>query len=293
MLVDPAGAAGRAHAWLRLLRPTHWTKNVFVFAPLLFSRAFVEPDAVRAALLTFTYFSLACSAIYVFNDLLDVDNDRRHPTKRLTRPLAAGHIPLAQARVAFALLLAVAVTGWLVVPRAMPVIVFYLLLNLAYTTRLKRMPVVDLFTIAAGFVARVYAGSEAIDIRLSMWMFMTTLCLALYLAAIKRREELRSWGEAARPVLRTYTVPMLDKFALMAAISAFVFYGLFVALVRPELALSVPFVLFGFFRYWYVVESGHAGESPTDLLLTDRPLQLTLLLWLTVSAAGLLGWVKA
>jgi 4-hydroxybenzoate polyprenyltransferase len=164
------------------------------------------------------------------------------------------------------------------------VILGYLLLNLAYTFVLKHQPVLDIFTIALGFVLRVYAGAMALSVPVSGWMFVTTLCLALYLASIKRRQELSSNGSESREVLRHYSITLVDRYAEMSAIGALLFYSLFVITGRPELIISIPLVLYGLFRYWFVVEQG-GGESPTDALLTDWQLMLVALLW-----AGACAW---
>ena len=162
----------------------------------------------------------------------------------------------------------------------------YLLLNQAYTFVLKHQPVVDIFTIAIGFVLRVYAGAMALAVPMSSWMFVTTLCLALYLAAVKRRQELSQSGSEGRQVLEKYSLGLIDRYAEMAATGALVFYSMFVMSSRPELVATVPLVLFGLFRYWYVVEQG-GGESPTDALLADWQLLVCVLLWVAVCAWAL------
>jgi len=170
------------------------------------------------------------------------------------------------------------VAGWYA-PALMLVILAYLLLNLAYTLVLKHQPVLDIFTIAIGFVLRVYAGARALAVPVSAWMFVTTLCLALYLAAVKRRQELRHCGSESRLVLARYSEALVERYAEMAATGALVFYSMFVMAARPQLVLTVPLVLFGLFRYWYVVDELELGESPTDVLLTDGQLLVTLTLW--------------
>ena len=155
----------------------------------------------------------------------------------------------------------------------------YLALNLAYSVALKHVPVVDLFALAMSFLLRVYAGGIALGVPVSFWMFVTTLSVALYLAALKRRQELVLQADA-RPVLTGYTVELLDDYAMLAAASAFVFYGQFVYTIRPALLPTVPLVLFGFFRYRYLVEACGEGESPTDTFLADPFLVATALLWL-------------
>jgi 4-hydroxybenzoate polyprenyltransferase len=264
---------------IKLMRPKQWVKNGFVLAPLVFSGAFLDLHAVSQVLWAFLFFCVASSATYIVNDLRDIEHDRLHPKKSKTRPLAAGIVSVPLALMLLACLYAVLIWGWFVSPKVIMVIAAYLLLNVAYTFVLKHEPVVDIFTIAIGFVLRVYAGAMALDVPVSSWMFITTLCLALYLAAVKRRQELSQSGTEGRKVLEKYTVALVDRYAEMAATGALVFYSMFVMSAKPELAITVPLVLFGLFRYWYVVEALDGGESPTDALLADWQLLLTVVLW--------------
>lgn len=263
----------------RLMRPKQWAKNGFVLAPLVFSGLFLDAGAVTHALLGVLLFCVASSATYVINDIHDIESDRRHPKKSGTRPLAAGIVSVPAALVLLAGLYAVLVWGWFVAPKVLLVVVAYLVLNLAYTFVLKYQPVVDIFTIAIGFVLRVYAGAMALDVPVSSWMFITTLCLALYLAAVKRRQELSQSGIEGRKVLEKYSVALVDRYAEMSATSALLFYSMFVMSAKPELVITVPLVLFGLFRYWFVVEALDGGESPTDALMADWQLLLTVVFW--------------
>lgn len=271
---------------IKLMRPRQWLKNGFVLAPLVFSGAFLDGQAVSAALLATVLFCLASSATYVVNDLHDIERDRRHPSKSLSRPLACGQVSRSAALTLLAVLYALLLSSWWLVPAVIQVIAAYLLLNLAYTFVLKHQPIVDIFTIAIGFVLRVYAGAMALAVPMSSWMFVTTLCLALYLAAVKRRQELSQSGSEGRQVLEKYSLGLIDRYAEMAATGALVFYSMFVMSSRPELVATVPLVLFGLFRYWYVVEQG-GGESPTDALLADWQLLVCVLLWVAVCAWAL------
>lgn len=263
-----------------LLRPRQWVKNAFVLAPLIFSGEFLHPAAVAHALLATLLFSVAASATYIVNDIQDIERDRRHPTKSKTRPLAAGVVSRWQAILLLAGLYGGLIWGYFVQPGVVQVIAGYLALNLLYTYVLKHQPVVDIFTIAIGFVLRVYAGAQALDVPVSPWMFVTTLCLALYLASAKRRQELALSGAGGRKVLERYTVALVDRYAEMSATGALVFYSLFVISARPGMVATIPFVLFGLFRYWYVIEALDGGESPTDALLSDWQLALTVLFWI-------------
>jgi 4-hydroxybenzoate polyprenyltransferase len=267
------------------MRPKQWVKNFFVLAPLVFSGEFLNSDAVGRALLAMWLFCLASSATYIVNDMRDIERDRLHPKKSKTRPLAAGLVPVPMGFALLAALYAALAAGWFAAPKVVLVIAAYLALNLAYTFALKHQPVVDIFTIAIGFVLRVYAGAVALAVPVSAWMFVTTLCLALYLAAVKRRQELSQSGTEGREVLEKYSVALVDRYAEMSATGALVFYSLFVMSARPELVVTIPLVLFGLFRYWYVVEELEGGESPTDALLADGYLLLAVALWV-----GACGW---
>ncbi|GIX35567.1 MAG: decaprenyl-phosphate phosphoribosyltransferase [Lysobacteraceae bacterium] len=271
---------------IKLMRPRQWVKNGFVLAPLLFSGKFLDEGAVKHALFAALLFSIASSAIYIINDLHDIEHDRRHPKKSKTRPLAAGIVSVPAAMILLAALCVVLAWSWFLTPRVVMVIAAYLMLNLAYTFVLKHQPVVDIFTIAIGFVLRVYAGAMALDVPVSSWMFVTTLCLALYLAAVKRRQELTQSGTEGRKVLEKYSVSLVNRYAEMSATGALLFYSMFVMSAKPGLVITVPLVLFGLFRYWFMVENLGGGESPTDALLADWQLLLTVVLWVATC-----GWV--
>ena len=271
-----------------LLRPKQWIKNGFVLAPLVFAGEFLNAMAIKQALFATLLFCLASSATYIVNDIRDIERDRQHPRKSKSRPLAAGMLSVPTALGLLLVLYGALIFGWWLAPRVLYVILAYLLLNLAYTFVLKHQPVVDIFTIAIGFVLRVYAGAMALDVPVSGWMFVTTLCLALYLAAVKRRQELSQNGSEGRKVLEKYSVSLVDRYAEMAATGALVFYSMFVMSAKPQLVITVPLVLFGLFRYWYVVEELEGGESPTDALLADWQLLLTVTLW--VAACGWALW---
>ncbi|MBK9441145.1 MAG: decaprenyl-phosphate phosphoribosyltransferase [Comamonadaceae bacterium] len=264
------------------MRPKQWVKNGFVLAPLVFAGEFLDRYAVSQTLFAALLFCIASSASYIVNDIHDMERDRLHPKKSQARPLANGAISVKPALVLLGALYAILVWGWFVSPRVVQVIAVYLVVNLAYTYVLKQEPVLDIFTIAFGFVLRVYAGATALSVPVSSWMFVTTLCLALYLAAVKRRQELLQSGADGRQVLQKYSVSLVDRYAEMSATGALVFYGMFVMSAKPQLVVTVPIVLFGLFRYWYVVEALDGGESPTDALLSDWLLLVSVLLWVTV-----------
>lgn len=262
-----------------LMRPKQWVKNIFVFAPLLFTGGFLNYASFSKALIAALLFCVASSATYIINDIHDVEHDRKHPKKSHTRPLASGKVKVPQAIGLLLILYCVLVLGYFSEPKVVLVILAYLALNVAYTFALKHQPVIDIFCIALGFVLRVYAGAMALTVPVSSWMFVTTLCLALYLAAVKRRQELLKSGTEGRKVLAFYSVGLVDRYAQMSAIGALLFYSLFVMTARPEMVITIPFVLYGLFRYWFIVETLEGGESPTDALLFDWQLLLTVIIW--------------
>lgn len=269
---------------LALLRPKQWIKNLFVLSPLVFSGRLTDTSAIIEAAIATLFFCIASSTIYIINDYHDIEKDRLHPVKSKTRPLASGAVSKPAAIVLCLALASFLFIAGYQLTAAIPIIALYFFINLLYTFYLKHEPVIDIFTIATGFVLRVYAGAMAINIEVSTWMFVTTLCLALFLASVKRKKELTGVGTAGRKVLSRYSVELVDKYAEMSAMGALIFYSLFVVSERPELAVTIPFVIFGLFRYWYAVELLDKGESPTDALYSDWQLGLTVLSWAATCA---------
>ena len=285
--VAPRSSLAQIRGMFALLRPRQWVKNVFVFAPLIFAGEFLKLQSIEKVALAALIFCVASSATYILNDLTDIERDRRHPKKSKSRPLASGLVSVTQAITLLLILYVTLLAAWFVMSAVLYVVLGYLLLNLAYTFVLKHQPVIDIFTIAIGFVLRVYAGAMALSVPVSSWMFVTTLCLALYLAAVKRGQELASNGSDSREVLQHYTPALIDRYAEMAATGALLFYSLFVMTARPEMVMTIPLVLYGLYRYWFIVESKDCGESPTDALLGDWQLLLTVAIWGVVSAVSI------
>ncbi len=270
-------------ALIILMRPYQWVKNCFVFAPLVFTGKFLEFDAVVDAVIAFVLFSLTASGVYIVNDIKDIEADKAHPRKRKTRPLAAGWLQPRQAIVLMVLLYGLLAVGCTFYPQLIVVLLLYVVINGFYTFVLKFLPVVDIFCIAIGFVLRVYAGAAVLSVPVSGWMFITTLCLALFLASIKRKQELAYTKSGSRKVLEYYTTDLIDKYAEMSGTAALLFYSLFVLTVNQRMVYSVPLVIYGIFRYWYVVDIDGLGESPTKVLLTDIHLIATVLFWIGVN----------
>ncbi len=280
---------------LQLLRPRQWVKNAFVLAPLLFSGQLLIPGAVLRATFALVLFCALASAVYVFNDIVDVDADRAHPTKR-NRPIAAGLVSVGQARVTAAVLAVSGLSIAFALGRSLGLVALsYLLLNIAYSLRLKHMVLLDVFSIATFFVLRLVAGSVAIEVTASVWLILCGGLLALFLGFAKRRHELVLLGPASashRGVLARYSTPFLDQVSsiiLAVTIVCYIMYTLDSATARlggPMLTYSAGFVLFGVLRYLHLIHT-RADGNPTDVLLTDRALLITSLSWALYCAAVL------
>ena len=282
--------------WVRLLRPKQWAKNSFVIAPLLFSGLFLQPASILRALAAFVLFCLLASGVYCWNDVADRAADLNHPVKR-NRPIARGTISPRAGLLAGAVLISAAVAGsWLIAPAFGIVTLAYLALNVLYTRVLKSLVILDVFAIAAFFVLRLLAGVAAIDVRPSVWLLLCGGLLALYIGFAKRRHELAILGADSsghRSVLEHYDVALLDQMSvilLSVTVVSYIMYTLTsqtAAQVGTEtLSYSTVFVLYGMFRYLYLVHGSGKGGDPTDTLLTDRALLIDVALWL-----GYCGWV--
>lgn len=278
----PAGAdpgPPRRLALARLTRPRQWIKNGLVLAPLVFAGLARDPASVRLALGAALLFTLASAMVYVVNDLADLERDRLHPRKRHTRPLAAGRVSVRAARALWAALAAAVAAGALLRPAVAPPLAAFVALNLAYSLGLKRVPVVDVLCVAAGYLLRVYAGAAAVGVPLSVWMAATTLGLSVFLVAGKRAVELAGSGAAGRPVLDRYSARPLAWTAHAAAAASLGGYAAYVLTVRPVLLPTIALVAFGMGRYAWLVYARGRGESPEDAFWDDPPLLATVLAW--------------
>lgn len=276
---------------VKLLRPKQWVKNCFIFVPLIFRGLAFDSLSFFNACFAFVLFCIAASAVYVLNDIYDKEFDQKHPVKSKERPIASGKISIRFAFYILGFLYLILLAQVWFFPELFKVLLIYILLNFAYTFVFKHQPVIDIFIIAVGFVLRVVAGAVAIAVQTSSWMLITTLCLALYMAAIKRRQEIlvhNIYSEKSgkhkktRHVLEKYNRSLLNRYAEISGVSAFIFYSMYVFIKQPDLILSIPFVIFGLFRYWFVVENQYGGESPTDLVLSDWQLMLSIICWVAV-----------
>jgi len=277
-------------AFIKTMRPRQWTKNVLIFAALVFDRQ-LTPSHLPEILRTFAGFVIFClvsGLVYVVNDIADVEADRHHPQKRL-RPIASGKLPLTFAwGIGIGLALVLFPVSYLLSPAFAGVALGYFVLNLAYSKWLKHIPLLDVFAIALGFVLRVVAGITLIKVaRFSPWLYVVTTLFSLYLGFGKRRAELAMLADGAnahRRVLDGYTIPLLDQFINIASATTIIAYSLytFSAPNLPDnhiMMLTIPFVIYGVFRYLYLIQVKHSGGAPEEVLLSDRPLQIAIALW--------------
>lgn len=275
-------------ALLKTMRPRQWTKNGFIFFALIFDKQLFLVGPFLRTVAGFFLFCLISSAVYLFNDITDVEADRNHPEKK-SRPIASGQLPVGVAWTAALLLIVISLPlAYLLSPAFMLILVTYLVINLLYSRWLKHIPILDVMIISFGFVLRVAAGVALITVeRFSPWLYVITVLFSLYIGFGKRRAEmtLLSQGAAAhRKVLDGYTLPLIDQFITIVSGTTIVSYSLytFSAPNLPDnhtMMLTIPFVVYGIFRYLQLIQTGNAAGSPDEVALKDRPLQITVVLW--------------
>lgn len=277
------------HPLLKTMRPKQWAKNVFVFAGLFFDGKLLNLKSVALSVAAFAVFCCVSSAIYLVNDLADIEQDRLHPKKRF-RPLAAGTLKQSTARIAAVVLLVVALAGSLAISTTFAIVVaLYAVIMLLYSLRLKHVVIIDVLIVAAGFVLRVWGGAVVVQVaRFSPWLYVCTTLLALFIAVSKRRNELITLGEDAgdhRAVLNGYTLDYIDTLTsiiISTTLAAYSFYT-FSAPNLPDnhaMMLTIPFVLYGLMRYMYLVYVKEMGGAPEEIALSDRPLIICIILWM-------------
>ncbi|CCF82440.1 decaprenyl-phosphate phosphoribosyltransferase [Nitrolancea hollandica] len=280
---------------IQAMRPKQWTKNTVVFAALVFNGQLLSLSALPAVIATLILFSMTSSAVYLFNDLLDIDADRHHPLKR-NRPIASGRISTQTAWLAIAgLLLLVFPSAFALRPQLAAVLSVYILVMLAYTYVLKHWVIIDVFVIAAGFVLRAVAGAVVIDVPISPWLYVCTILLSLFIGFAKRRHELvllDNNAAAHRKNLDQYSAAFLDTLIAVVAGATIMAYSLytFSAPNLPEnhaMMATIPFVLYGTFRYLYLVHRKNGGGAPEQVLLDDLPLLGCIVLWVLVATVVL------
>jgi 4-hydroxybenzoate polyprenyltransferase len=281
-------------ALLKLARPPQWLKNGIILLALIFAGEMTHPKKVELALLAIAIFCLLSSAVYTFNDLIDRKNDRKHPLKK-NRPIASGKVSIGTAVTVVVILCSVGLAAaWLINTNFFMTAVVFLGLNLLYTLWLKNIVIVDVMAVALSFVLRAYAGAFAIDVPASKWMLINTLLLALFLGFGKRRHELVVLEEEAaahRKILGKYSPYLLDQLIAVVTPSVLVMYMLYsfstevsLKLGTQNLFATIPFVVYGLFRYLYLIHKEEKGGSPTRVLIGDLPIMITMLLWLMTSS---------
>ncbi len=300
------GFAEMCRALIKSTRPKQWTKNLLVFLPLFFAvEEAWDPahvDAVATvfgkAALAFVVFSMLAGAVYLVNDAIDAERDRLHPKKR-HRPIASGQLPLSMAWTVAVMLVSAALTiAFLLVPRFGAVSVAYVGMMVAYSLALKHVILLDVFSISAGFVLRVVAGASVLQAPISPWLYICTGLGALLIALAKRRAELAAAGDNAagqRATLERYTTGLLDQLITSMATAVVLAYTLY-TFTAPNLPannammLTIPLVVYGLFRYLYLIHAKGLGENPEDIIISDLPLIACIGLWLAASASILVAY---
>ncbi len=275
-------------ALIETLRPRQWTKNLVIFAGLIFDGQFLQLTPFLRVLLAALLFCLVSGVTYTINDLLDLDADKLHPQKR-NRPLASGRLGKRTAIIFIIVLSAISLAGgYLLSPNLALIFVAYTLLILAYSLWLKKIMILDVLVIASGFVLRVLAGLSVITVAyFSPWLFVLTTLLAMYLAFGKRLAELKLLETDAinhRKTLDGYTVPLLNQYIMVILTAILITYTFYTFSAHPgqsnyAMMLTLPFVVYGIFRYLYLIQSDLTTSSPEEVLLKDRPLQIAIALW--------------
>jgi 4-hydroxybenzoate polyprenyltransferase len=274
---------------LKTMRLRQWTKNGFVFFALIFDKQLFLREPFLRTLGGFFLFSLISSAVYLINDIADVDADRKHPEKK-HRPIASGKLPIGAARGAAIALIVVALPlGYLLSPLFSAHLAVYLAINFIYSRWVKHVPILDVLIVSFGFVLRVSSGVALITVeRFSPWLYVITTLFSLYLGFGKRRAEMSLLDKGAgahRKVLDGYTLPLLDQFITIVSGMTIVTYSLYTFFAENlpanhSMMLTIPFVVYGIFRYLQLIQTGHAAGAPDEVALKDRPLQVTVALWM-------------
>lgn len=274
-------------ALLKLMRPKQWTKNFFVFAAIIFSGNFLNIHILKINILTFVLFCLTSSSIYVLNDIVDIEKDKIHPEKK-NRPLPSGKISKNTA-ILFDILLisSVAIFAWVFADiKILGIYAIYFIVNIFYSFKLKNIVIIDVMIITFGFVLRVASGSLATNVEISPWLFLCTILLSLFLALNKRKSEivmLQDSSASHRKILEEYSIDLIDKMLTIVNPSILMAYCLytFSSTQSRTMMYTIPFVLFGIFRYEYLMDKKNIGSKPEDVFVRDFPFLINILLWIT------------
>lgn len=282
-------------SYFKLLRTSQWIKNTFIFVPLIFSKHLFDYNYFKIVLLGFIAFSLLTSIVYIFNDLIDIESDKLHPIKKF-RPITSGKISKKNAIIT-AIIIALILSAMLPLFNIEfdLVLLSYLILNLFYSLIFKHIVLLDIFSIATGFMLRVIAGAYIIDIYISSWLILTTMFISLFLAIMKRQSELKLFEQeqnknSTRHVLSSYSLEFTNQMATITASGVIICYALYSVAQRTisifkteDLIYTTPFVVFGIFRYMYLVYIGKKGENATEIMLSDIPMIINFFLYLIIT----------
>ncbi len=279
-------------SYLKLLRVTSWIKNAFVFVPVVFAKHFFEKTYLAETVLAFAAFCIASSLVYVFNDLIDLKKDKIHHAKK-DRPLAIGLIGKSNAIILLSLLLVITILFSLRFEKSFIIVLWiYIVMNFFYTIWLKEIVIVDIFCIAFGFMLRVFSGAFAINVFISNWLILTTIFISLFLAVMKRRVEIAGNPKAMeqRTVLKDYTLDFIDQISSITAGGVIICYALYSVSERTvsefgseALVFTTLFVIFGIFRYMFLVYKKEVGENVGEALIKDIPMMINVLLFIATT----------
>lgn len=266
---------------LLLMRPSQWVKNIIIFIPALFAKKLFEFDSFVLSTVAFICFILASSIIYIFNDICDLEQDKKHPIKKKTRPLARGSLKIKNAYLLIlflGLLLSLLLKFNILI---LAHIIIFVILNISYSTYFKNIVIIDIIVVSSSYLVRVLAGSAIINVELSGWLLICVFCASLFLISFKRIAEMKISNFKSRPVLKKYNNEILLKIIDVSSICCIIFYALYTVLVNPNLIFTVPLIFLGFFRYYYLYYTAKIfEESPVKIIFSDKSIITLLFLWL-------------
>lgn len=271
-------------AIIKLLRPKQWIKNSFVLAAIIFSGNFTKTGVFVKNIAVMLMFCIASSCVYILNDIIDVEKDRCHPKKKF-RPIASGDVSVTLAVILGISLMVIVIIGtYKINPIALVIIVAYLILNILYSFKLKHIIIIDVMVITLGFVLRIECGSVVTGVSLSPWLILCTILLSLFLALNKRKSEiieLDSKSASHRKILEEYSVDLIDRMLNLVTPSILISYCLytFSSVQSRSMMLTIPFIIYGIFRYEYLMTKNNAGGKPEDIFFKDKPFLINIVLW--------------
>lgn len=267
--------------YLLLMRPFQWIKNIIIFIPLIFSKKLFDIDSFIASSLTFFCFVIASSIIYIFNDILDLKEDQKHPIKKKIRPLANKSLKVKNAYVLILLLMTILIYTLSSNIIITEILIIFFILNFFYSIYLKKIAIIDLFSVVTSYILRVVAGGVSINVSVSGWLLICIFCTALFLIAFKRLAEIKISNFKSRIVLKKYNKDLLLKIIDISSISSIIFYSLYTILVNTKIIYTIPLVFMGFFRYYHIYLSNkNFDESPVKIIFGDRQIVSLIIIWI-------------